>query len=45
MAGLAGELSFWINAFIPQTVPGYTITITKGANAGKSGFPFRVSRD
>src|ERR1022692_4291032 len=39
MAGVAGELSFGINAFIPQTVPGYTITITKGANAGKSAVP------
>jgi hypothetical protein len=30
---------FWINAFIPKTVSGYTIAITTGANKGKTAIP------
>jgi len=37
--GGALTLRFWINAFIPSYVAGYTINITSGANAGKSAIP------
>ena len=32
-------LIFWINAFIPGDVPGYTIRISKGVYAGKTAIP------
>lgn len=32
-------LSFWINAFIPKTVPNYTITVPGGPHAGKTAIP------
>jgi hypothetical protein len=32
-------LSFWLNAFIPRTVTGYTIPITSGTHAGKTAIP------
>jgi hypothetical protein len=33
------QLQFWINAFIPGSVPGYTQSITKGTHAGKTAIP------
>jgi hypothetical protein len=33
------QLKFWINAFIPGTVSGYTQSITKGTHAGKTAIP------
>lgn len=32
-------LKFWLNAFIPKNVPGYTQTLTKGPHAGKTAIP------
>jgi len=32
-------LRLWINAYIPQTVAGYTMVIPKGAHAGKTAVP------
>ena len=32
-------LTFWINAFIPKTVAGYTKTISKGTHAHKTAIP------
>lgn len=32
-------VSFWINAFIPLDVPGYTVTIPKGIHTGKTAVP------
>jgi len=32
-------LRIWINAFIPETVKGYTRVIPKGANVGKTAIP------
>ena len=32
-------VSFWLNAFIPRDVAGYTIGITKGPHAGKTAIP------
>lgn len=32
-------VQFWINAFIPQTVAGYTRVLTAGPHAGKSAIP------
>jgi len=32
-------LSFWINAFIPKTIPNYTITIPGGPHAAKTAIP------
>ncbi len=32
-------LKFWMNAFIPRDVAGYTQSITTGANAGKTAIP------
>ncbi|HJQ60204.1 MAG TPA: hypothetical protein VJ890_25085 [Vineibacter sp.] len=31
--------TFWFNAFIPKTVPGYTKTLAKGPHAGKTAIP------
>jgi hypothetical protein len=39
MAAITGELTVWINAFIPSMVPGYTVTVTNGPNAGKTAVP------
>jgi len=33
------KLNFWINAFIPGTVKGYTVVLTKGVHKGKSAVP------
>ncbi|OYU41381.1 MAG: hypothetical protein CFE33_04855 [Pseudorhodobacter sp. PARRP1] len=33
------QLSFWLNAFIPGSVPGYTLPITTGPHAGKTAIP------
>ncbi len=33
------RLVVWINAFIPRDVPGYTVAITRGENAGKAAVP------
>ena len=35
MAGV----KFWLRAFIPRNVPGYTKTITKGPYAGQTAVP------
>lgn len=32
-------LTFWLNAFIPRDVPGYTRNITRGRHAGKTAVP------
>lgn len=32
-------LTFWINAFIPRDVPGYTRSIARGRHAGKTAVP------
>lgn len=38
-------LSFWLNAFIPGAVPGYTQAITAGTHAGRTAIPMpRVAR-
>jgi len=36
---IAGPLVVWINAFIPRDVPGYTVPIMRGENAGKTAVP------
>ncbi|HMU65850.1 MAG TPA: DUF3238 domain-containing protein [Cellvibrionaceae bacterium] len=33
------KLTFWINSFIPGSVPGYTVTVPKGPHAGKTAVP------
>jgi hypothetical protein len=33
------QLQFWINAFIPGAVAGYTQSITKGTHSGKTAIP------
>jgi hypothetical protein len=42
-ANAAGDtmalVTFWLNAFIPRNVPGYTQEIRKGAHAGKTAVP------
>jgi hypothetical protein len=32
-------VQFWLNAFIPRTVPGYTRTLTAGRHTGKTAVP------
>lgn len=32
-------VSFWLNAFIPRTVPGYTKLLTAGPHTGKTAIP------
>jgi hypothetical protein len=32
-------VTFWLNAFIPRDVPGYTRSITRGRHAGKTAVP------
>jgi hypothetical protein len=39
------SLRFWINAFIPKTVTGYTRVITAGTHAGKSAIPLPTLAD
>ncbi|MGZ3183109.1 MAG: S8 family serine peptidase [Telluria sp.] len=34
-----GNLSIWINAFIPRDVTGYTFTVPAGPHAGKTAIP------
>jgi hypothetical protein len=34
-----GELKFWLNAFIPKNVPGYTKVITTGIHLNKTAIP------
>jgi hypothetical protein len=34
-----GNLLIWINAFIPGSIPGYTLTIPGGPHAGKTAIP------
>jgi subtilisin family serine protease len=34
-----GNLIVWLNAFIPQNVPGYTFTVPGGSHAGKTAIP------
>ena len=36
---VAGRVVVWINAFIPRDVPGYTVNIVRGENAGKTAVP------
>lgn len=38
-----GRLVVWINAFIPRDVPGYTIAIKRGENAGKTAIPLPIA--
>lgn len=38
-AGACGNLFIWINAFIPQNVPGYTFTVPTGPHARKTAIP------
>ena len=32
-------VKFWLNAFIPKNVTGYTKVLTKGPHAGKTAIP------
>lgn len=32
-------VTFWLNAFIPRIVPGYTIALTAGPHSGKTAIP------
>jgi hypothetical protein len=34
MATVIRSIKFWINAFIPRDIPGYTMTVPKGRYAG-----------
>ncbi len=33
------ELEIWVNAFIPRTVPGYTVTVPAGSRRGETAVP------
>jgi hypothetical protein len=33
------NVTFWLNAFLPKTVPGYTVPLTRGVHAGKTAVP------
>ena len=33
------SMKFWINAFIPRDIPGYTMTVPKGRYAGLTMIP------
>ncbi|HEY6527963.1 MAG TPA: DUF3238 domain-containing protein [Cellvibrionaceae bacterium] len=33
------KLVFWLSSFIPGSVPGYTVAVTKGIHAGKTAVP------
>jgi hypothetical protein len=39
MAVTIQSMKFWINAFIPRDLPGYTIVVPKGPHAGKTMIP------
>jgi carboxypeptidase C (cathepsin A)/subtilisin family serine protease len=36
---LCGNVKVWINAFIPESVPGYTFVVPGGVHRGKSAIP------
>jgi GH24 family phage-related lysozyme (muramidase) len=37
--GACGNLTIWLNAFIPRDVPSYTFTVPGGPHAGKTAIP------
>ena len=39
MATAVTSVKFWINAFIPRDIPGYTITVPAGPHQGKTMIP------
>lgn len=39
MVAVVASISFWLNAFIPKTVAGYTVVIPKGVHVTKTAVP------
>jgi hypothetical protein len=39
MGQVMAKLTFWINSFLPGSVPGYTVALTAGVHRGKTAIP------